>query len=150
MLRRLLCDDCKKLHTEIPDIIQPYKHYDSETIQSVIDGGEKARCCVADDSTISRWKSGFAKAAPDIEQRLGSVYARDTDETLPVLSSITLLAYIRAMQERWLAFVMALLINGGHKLCTQFAFCPSSIDGIVSSTIKKGGEPDGKTIEDTG
>ena len=150
MLRRLLCDDCKKLHTEIPDIIQPYKHYDSETIQSVIDGGEKARCCVADDSTISRWKSGFAKAAPDIEQRLASVYVREVDGTIPVLSSITILAYIRAMQKRWLAFVMALLINGGHKLRTRFAFCPSSIDGIVSSTIKKGGGLDGKTIEDTG
>jgi len=150
ILRRLLCDECEKLHTEIPDIIQPYKHYDSETIQSAIDGGEKARDCVADESTISRWKADFVKAAPDIEQRLASVYARDTDETIPVLSSITLIAYIRAMQKCWLAFVMALLINGGHKLCTRFAFCPSSIDGIVSPIIKGGGKLDGKTIKDTG
>jgi len=150
MLRRLLCEDCAKLHTEIPDIIQPFKHYDSETIQSVIDGGEKAMDCVADDSTINRWKSDFTKAAPDIEQRLGSVYVRDTGETIPVLSSKTILAYIRTMQKYWLAFVMALLINGGHKLCTRFAFCPSSTDGIVNSTNKEGGKLDGKTIKDTG
>ena len=148
MLRRLLCEGCAKLHTEIPDIIQPFKHYDSETIQSVIDGGEKAMDCVADDSTISRWKSDFTKAAPDIEQRLGSVYVREADETIPVLSSVTILAYIRAMQKCWLAFVMVLLINGGHKLCTRFAFCPSSIDGIVSSISRKGGKLDGKTIKD--
>jgi len=149
-LRRLLCDNCTKLHTEIPDIIQPFKHYDSETIQSVIDGGEKAMDCVADDSTINRWKSDFAKATPDIEQRLASAYVQETGIKPPALSSATILAYIQVMQKRWLAFVMWLLINNGHKLCTRFAFCPAHMDGIVISTINKGGILDDKTIADTG
>jgi len=150
MLRRLLCDNCAKLHTEIPDIIQPFKHYDSETIQSVIDGGEKAMDCVADESTINRWKSDFAKAAPDTEQRLASVYVQETDNKAPILSSTTMLAYIRAMQKRWLAFVMVLLINNGHKLCTRFAFCPQDISDIVNSAINKGGRLNDKTITNTG
>ena len=150
MLRRLLCDDCAKLHTEIPDIIQPFKHYDSETIQSVIDGGEKAMDCVADESTINRWKYDFAKAAPDIEQRLASVYVQETDSAVPILSSTTMLAYIRAMQKRWLAFVMVLLINNGHKICTRFAFCPLGISDIVCSITRKGDKWDDKTIADTG
>jgi len=152
-LRRLLCDNCMKLHTEIPDIIQPYKHYDSETIQSVLDGGEKAMDCVADDSTISRWKSDFAKAEPDIEQRLVSVYAQETDETAPLLSFALTFAAIRATIERWLAFVMRLLINTGHKLCTQFAFCPPHpCVKVQNAGIKsKGGHGESdKTITDTG
>jgi hypothetical protein len=150
MLRRLLCEDCAKLHTEIPDIIQPFKHYDSETIQSVIDGGEKARDCVADESTINRWKADFVKAAPDIEQRLASAYIQETDTKAPILSSTTILSYIRAMQERWLAFVMVLLINKGHKLCTRFAFCPPDISDIVCHTTRKGDKLDVKTIKNTG
>jgi len=54
-LRRLLCLVCGKLHTEIPDIIQPFKHYDSETIQCVLDGDDKLKECAADNSTISRF-----------------------------------------------------------------------------------------------
>ena len=150
MLRRLLCEDCAKLHTEIPGIIQPYKHYDSETIQNVIDGGEKAVDCIADESTIYRWKSDFAKAETDINQRVASVYAQETGNKAPLLLSATMLAYIRAIKKDWLAFVIVLLINSGHKLRTRFAFCPSRIDGIVSSTIKKGGKLYDKTIKDSG
>jgi len=152
-LRRLLCDNCKKLHTETPDIIQPYKHYDSETIQSVLDDGEKARDCVADDSTIRRWKADFAKAEPDIEQRIASVYAQETDEVAPLLSPGLTFAAIRATIERWLAFVMLLLINAGHKLCTQFAFCPPYPCAKLQSagTKCKGGcDKIDKTTKDTG
>jgi len=152
-LRRLLCDDCEKLHTEIPDIVQPYKHYDSEAIQSVLDGGEKARDCVADDSTIRRWRADFAKAEPDIEQRIASVYAQETDEVAPLLSPGLALAAIQATIGRWLAFVMHLLISNGHNLCTQFAFCPPHPCAKLQSagTKSKGGyEIIDKTIEDTG
>ena len=124
-LRRLLCQACLKLHTEIPSIIQPYKHYDSETIQSVLDGSEGADACAADDSTIRRWRSDFTKAAPDITLRMASVYSQLTDKKTPIgFSSTISIAAIQAKVKYWLSFVMALLINCGHKLCTQFAFCP--------------------------
>jgi len=152
-LRRLLCDNCSKLHTEIPDIIQPYKHYDSETIQSVLDGGEKAKGCVADNSTIRRWGVDFAKAEPDIEQRVASVYARETDETAPLLPQGLTFSIIRATLECWLAFVMRLLINAGHKLCTQFAFCPPHFCAKLQNAGIKSKGGNGKfvkTITDTG
>lgn len=52
-LRRLQCSECGKLHTEVPDIIQPQKHYG----KSVIDAVQHGECdyCAADDSTIYRW-----------------------------------------------------------------------------------------------
>jgi len=153
MLRRLLCDDCSKLHTEIPDIIQPHKQYATETIQRVIDGGEGARDCVADDSTIRRWRADFAEALPDIEQKLASVYVQETSDTTPSLSSVTILAYIRVMQKRWLAFVMCLLINAGYKLCTRFAFCPPQFSDKIHNANKNkdgGCGKDDKNIADTG
>ena len=152
-LRRLLCIVCEKLHTEIPNIIQPFKHYDSETIQNVIDNTELSKDCVADDSTISRWKASFAEAVPDIEQRLASVYAQETDEKVPLVSPSLAFAAIRATVERWFAFVMHLLINSGHKLCTRFAFRPLHYSDTIHSAGKndcRGGTKIGKTINDTG
>jgi predicted RNA-binding Zn-ribbon protein involved in translation (DUF1610 family) len=152
-LRRLRCEVCEKLHIEIPDIIQPFKHYDSEAVQNVIDETELSKNCVADNSTISRWKASFAKATPEIEQRLVSVQARETDDNVPLLSPRLTLVYIRATIGRWLAFVMQLLINSGHKLCTLFAFRPLH----YSATIQNAGNDNSggstkydKTFKETG
>jgi hypothetical protein len=138
------------LHTEIPDIIQPFKHYDSPTIQCVIDGHEGTQTCAAEDSTIRRWKNTFAKEEMDITQRLASVHAQITDETVPIHLPATTFAAIRTQVEHWLAFVMALLINSGHRICTRFAFCPgTSADRFVPISKKTtlGGKQNDKTIE---
>jgi hypothetical protein len=153
LLRRLRCERCGKLHTEIPDIIQPCKHYDSETIQGVIDGDGSASQCAADDSTIRRWRTSFAEAVADTEQRLLSVYARKADSHAPLLAAFRTLLGIKATNERWLAFVMRLLINNGYKLRTRFAFCPSSVPvkvGTVDKAVAKGGKNHDKTIIDSG
>ena len=153
LLRRFVCERCKKLHTEIPCIIQPYKHYDSETIQGVLDGGEGAKSCCADDSTIRRWRSDFAKEEADITQRLLSVFAAASDEKPPIRASGQVFHGIRALRERWLAFVMALLINHGHKLCTRFAFCPFPSAARVNAKGKltEGGDKThDETIDDSG
>ena len=54
-LRRLLCPVCKKLHTELPDFIQPKKHYEAKLIKDAISG--LIDYCPADDSTVRRWRS---------------------------------------------------------------------------------------------
>ena len=152
LLRRLRCTECKKLHTELPDIIQPYKQYDSETIQKVLDGCAEATVCAADDSTIRRWKNEFSEAEPDINQRLASVYAQMSDGGVPITATFNVLGRVKIEIKRWLSFVMELLINNGHKICTQFAFCPSSIPDTVSPASKnatEGSRIDDKTIKDT-
>ena len=133
MLRRLKCEECKKLHTEIPYFIQPYKHYSSETIQSVIDNNAGAGECAADNSTIRRWKNGFSEAGPDISQRLASVYARMSNEPATINQSASILKIIMNKNGRWLAFVMSLLINAGYKLRAQFAFCPSPLSARIQT-----------------
>lgn len=54
-LRRLYCEKCNKLHTEVPDFIEKNKHYSKNVIESVING--KCDYCAADNSTIYRWKN---------------------------------------------------------------------------------------------
>ena len=68
LLRRLLCQACNTLHRELPDNVQPYKHYGADVIQAVIDGDEEASSCAADNSTIRRWLADFSEATPDINQ----------------------------------------------------------------------------------
>ena len=144
LIRRLLCLECRSLHRELPDIIQPYKHYGSAVIQAIIDNGEEALSCAADNSTIVRWKTGFANAASDINQRLSSVYVRMTENTVPLAKTETILKRVRKSEGRWLAYVMKLLINGGHKIRTRFAFCLPQNTGKLNSAIKINAEGDGK------
>ena len=127
LLRRFKCRNCRKLHTEIPDIIQPHKHYDSDTIQSVLDGDGDSGRCHAEDSTMRRWKAAFAANEGDMSQRLSSIYAKATDEKPPIAAGSRAIDHIRADQVRWLAFVMTLLINNGHKICSRFAFWPAPL-----------------------
>lgn len=37
-IRRLKCTVCQALHSELPDYIFPYKRYDAEIIQGVLEG----------------------------------------------------------------------------------------------------------------
>lgn len=53
-LRRLYCPNCKKLHIELPDCIEPQKHYYKSVIDSVRSGNVDN--CPADNKTIYRWK----------------------------------------------------------------------------------------------
>lgn len=150
LLRRFLCKLCGKLHREIPGCIQPYKHYDSAAIQSVLDGGKD---CGAENSTTYRWMRDFKKAEPDISQRLASVFAQMGGDKAPILAANEILTKIRADIGRWLPYVMELLINSGQKLCTQFAFCPLPVSDKVphGSKIKaERGTKDEQTIADTG
>ncbi len=55
-LRRLLCIHCAQIHLEVPDCLQPNKHYFRDTISAVIN--DSIEYCAADDSTIRRWRKG--------------------------------------------------------------------------------------------
>jgi len=54
-LRRFKCPVCGQIHLEIPDCIEPQKHYFKITIEKVISG--EINYCTADNKTIYRWKN---------------------------------------------------------------------------------------------
>jgi len=48
-----------KIHHELPDLLVPYKRYDSESIEGVLNEPPR-RDIGVDESTLSRWKLWFA------------------------------------------------------------------------------------------
>lgn len=61
-LRRYKCENCQKIHTEIPDCIMPYKQYSKKVISDVCSG--KCDYYVVDNATVWRWKS---KNTPNLQ-----------------------------------------------------------------------------------
>lgn len=58
VIRRLRCVDCKRIHHELPDLLVPYKRYDAESIEHVINESTSLDIA-ADESTLHRWRSWF-------------------------------------------------------------------------------------------
>jgi hypothetical protein len=117
------CKGCRKIHTELPDFILPFKHYDAQTIQATLDL-EPNNCCTADDSTMRRWKLSFGVAQTVIIALLTSYYMRIANSGASLFCFENILSKIKSEQKNWLSFVLRLLINSGHRQHTCFAFCP--------------------------
>jgi hypothetical protein len=122
-LRRMRCPSCRKLHTELPDFILPFKRYAAQTIQETLDL-RPDNCCAADDSTMRRWRKSFTRAHEAIAALLASYYMRMTGNVPALFNFENILDRIRSEQKSWLMFVMRLLINTGHRPHTRFTFCP--------------------------
>ena len=123
IVRRLRCRSCGKLHTELPDFILPFKHYEAQTIQRTLDE-EPDNSCAADDATLRRWRQSFSEASSSIIALLAAFYMKAANKTAPLFQFDNILCKLRAGQKNWLTFVFRLLVNSGHRLRTRFAFCP--------------------------
>ena len=121
-LRRLKCNDCGKLHTELPSFMVPHKHYASEVIEAELDGTRDD--CHADQSTMNRWKRVFKVQKNWFEGVLRALWSKDRRNHFPLFNKISLLQSIIDKGPGWLAFVHKTVINSGMNSHTQFAFCP--------------------------
>jgi hypothetical protein len=121
-IRRLQCKNCHKIHSELPDIILPYKRYISSVIEAVLDG--RMDKCPAEISTISRWSDWFSRSAIQIEGILRSLHIYLNQEPINLLVNTSLLLSIRGSGPGWLKILMRQLINSGNFIHTCFAFCP--------------------------
>jgi len=60
VIRRLCCDDCRKIHHELPDMIIPYKRHCAETIENVVAGEVTDVCCdFVAEHRIKKWWAAF-------------------------------------------------------------------------------------------
>jgi uncharacterized protein YbaR (Trm112 family) len=119
---RMYCERCHRLHTILPDILTPHKHYGKEVIENVLDD-----VCTSEDlstenypceKTMERWKNWFVRNKQNIEGFLQSVRSR-LEEHLPILLGIgTLLKSIREEGAGWLALITKMVINLNHCFCT--------------------------------
>ena len=59
MIRRVKCKKCRRIHHVLPSTIVPYKRYDAETIENIIEGNSDETCC--EESAINRIKAWWTE-----------------------------------------------------------------------------------------
>lgn len=74
-IRRLGCVGCGRVHHELPDLLVPYKRHVSESIEAVVTGNSELSV-VADESTLTRWKTWFLHVADYFHGCLQSIAIR--------------------------------------------------------------------------
>jgi hypothetical protein len=127
IIRRLRCQDCHKIHHELPDILVPYKRHASESIEAVVVGDGDS--VAADESTIRCWRRWFAEMASYLFGCLKSIAIRhgmgfaETPSQGPESALLGIWHYVGGAPG-WLARVVRSVANSNLWLHTRSAFCP--------------------------
>ena len=123
-INRLYCSKCRRLHTELPDCLVPFKHYASEIIEGVLDDvvtsddedSEDYPC----DMTMSRWKDWFEINRLFIEGYIRNIGYSIFNEGIEFLkSSENKFDTIRMLGKYWLAIIIRLIYNNGAVLAAE-------------------------------
>ncbi len=137
-IRRLRCKACGKIHAELPDLVQPFKHYASRVIQKVLDGHSEG--CCAEDSTIRRWLREFENSRSRMDAALSALQTIYRKKPANLLYPVSLLNRMRLHRPLgWYPFVTRILVNHGFWAYTRFAFCPDGARGKIALTHHQGG-----------
>ena len=124
-IRRLMCERCHRLHNELPANLSPYKHYETEVIEGVVDEVITQDDLESEDypceKTMERWQEWVEHNRLFIEgyiRSIGSVLLNLGDGFLKVQGSI--LDYLRDRfrnkKNHWLSIVNRLVYNTGASL----------------------------------
>ena len=111
LITRGQCRDCGRLHTLLPDCLQPFKHYAVDVIEPVLDGNIVG--CPAEECTIRRWRSWFARVAAYINAALVAIESEFERMNLNWLNP---LQRLRESGGRWLSRAMGRYVNSGNPL----------------------------------
>lgn len=128
VIRRLRCCDCRRIHHELPDILVPYRRYDSKSIEAGL-SGNRDLCVGADESTIRRWRKWFRDLAGYLLGCLASIRIRHAGISAEGVSSLPESALQRIQRyvgdaPGWLARVVRPVANSNLWVHTRSAFCP--------------------------
>lgn len=58
IIRRMRCQNCSRIHHELPDLLVPYRRHEFTSIEKALED-PKAAGVAADESTLSRWRNWF-------------------------------------------------------------------------------------------
>ena len=107
MICRLWCDNCQKIHHEIPDCIVPYKRHSGEDIELAIQ--TEPNGCDVDNSTIRRWRLWFVDKAENWLGKIVSLFRdKDVPWDLPII--VRFKQYLKC-ETGWLARVVHMAAN---------------------------------------
>ena len=131
-LRRLYCKHCRKIHTELPDFMQPFKRYVANVVEAVVDG--RSETCPAEESTMRKWCGWFSNRKAMLDARIQALKQSLEGVVLSVLSPCSLLQEIRSTGIGWLSRLTRQLVNSENEIHTCFACCPSHGHDILISS----------------
>lgn len=116
-------NECHRLHNALPDFLLPFKHYDRELVEDVIEGivyeddpwRDTAYPC---ESTMQRWRKWAAENAAAMEGQIRSAGMRFLDLKDEFLKSAeSLLEELKKkISPGWLAAVVKIVYNSGGSL----------------------------------
>jgi len=126
IVRRLRCSNCNRIHHELPDILVPYKRYDRDSIEAVLDE-QQPLTVAADDSTINRWRVWFQSLGNHFLGCLASLSIRYSHKPVAVRSTLPKSVLQRIRQyvgatPLWLARVVRSVGNSNLWIHTRSAF----------------------------
>ena len=110
-LRRLQCEECGAIHIELPNILLPYKRYNAETIECVLNGEDWN--CVASIRTKKRWLGWYDRIWMPILYLQNSIQNKDLN--LRRLKDHTT---EKPKEAGWLKTAVMTIINSGEKVPT--------------------------------
>lgn len=117
-IRRLKCQNCGKIHRELPDCLVPYKQYAAEVISGVLDGivtpEDEDSVEYPSEVTMKRWRYWLKINQIRIENYLNSVgyHLLGFDDGLRK-PSILLLEKFRSFNREWLETLLRFIYNSG-------------------------------------
>lgn len=123
LIRRLRCGDCGRVHHELPDIVVPYKRYDSETIEEILSPKDNSPSFPGETSTASRLRLWFLLLRGYFEgtlRALSFLYRRDRDLLEKLSGMISLDPAM--MENGWLKRLVRVIVNSGRWKQTRSAF----------------------------
>lgn len=127
-IRRLGCDQCGRIHHELPDFLVPYKRYKAECIELVL-SNPSTHDVPADESTLFRWFEWFNYFVDYWVNCLISIVLRTNQEKAPLnlasANSETALHRIGRLvgdAPRWLERIVRPIVNINLWLHTRSAF----------------------------
>jgi hypothetical protein len=118
LIHRMFCRICNRLHTVLPDVLVPHKHYGAPEIETVLES--EVRNDEVSDSTTVRWQQWIKGNEVQIEGVLQSLKLNAEDKLPELRSSEHLFIHLKTVFRYWLSVVSRLVINSG------FAFLPVS------------------------
>ena len=76
LIRRLYCENCHKIHHEIPDCLVPYKRYEADVIEGAIEGKPANELGVSDNAVyrFRCWWGAVETYFSDILEMLAAKY----------------------------------------------------------------------------
>lgn len=119
IIRRLQCRECHRISHELPDMIVPYKRYESDAIADALEktGSSGNNCCPAEHSTMHRWKLWFFLLHDYFE---GVV--RALMELMNIKAFVRTPLYPLSLQsDGWLKVLVRNLVNSGRWRQTRSA-----------------------------